>query len=41
MSSLRIAEVTGKEHSEVLKTCRNTFKELELEEGEIYPILFN
>jgi len=34
MSSLRIAEVTGKEHYDVLKTCKKIFEELELGEGK-------
>jgi len=33
MSTLRIAEVTGKDHSDVLKTCRDAFNELGLVEG--------
>jgi len=34
MSTLRIAEVTGKEHSDVLKSSRRVFEELELAEGK-------
>jgi phage regulator Rha-like protein len=34
MSTLRIAEVTGKDHYDILKTCRKIFIELELGEGK-------
>ena len=34
MSSLRIAEVTGKDHSDVLKTIRTIFSECEIGEGK-------
>ena len=34
MSSLRISEVTGKEHKDVLKSIRSVFKECEIGESK-------
>lgn len=40
MSTLRIAEVTGKNHRDILKTCRNAFEELGIEESK-FSLLYN